>query len=142
MFFVVNFSMNKLEHIGIAVADLEASEALFTKLLGVSPYKREVVESENVITSFFQVGDVKIELLAATHEGSTIDKFIEKKGEGLHHLAFEVDNLEESLTEKANSGFDLIHTQPKPGADGKIIAFLHPKSTNSVLTEMCQTANK
>lgn len=142
MFFVVNFSMNKLEHIGIAVADLEASEALFTRLLGVSPYKREEVESEKVITSFFQVGDVKIELLAATQESSTIAKFIEKKGEGLHHLAFEVDNLADALEEKANGGFELIHTQPKPGADGKIIAFLHPKSTNSVLTEMCQTVNK
>jgi len=142
MYFAVNFSMNKLEHIGIAVANLEASEALFTRLLGVSPYKREVVESEHVITSFFQVGDVKIELLAATQESSTIAKFIEKKGEGLHHLAFEVDNLSDSLTEKCNQGFELIHTQPKPGADGKIIAFLHPKSTNSVLTELCQTVIK
>lgn len=142
MFFVVNFSMNKLEHIGIAVANLEASEALFTKLLGVSPYKREVVESEHVITSFFQVGEVKIELLAAQNQQSTIAKFIEKKGEGLHHLAFEVDNLSQALEQKSSDGFELIHSQPKPGADGKIIAFLHPKSTNSVLTELCQTVNK
>jgi methylmalonyl-CoA/ethylmalonyl-CoA epimerase len=142
MFFVVNFSMNKLEHIGIAVANLEASEALFTKLLGVPPYKREVVESEHVITSFFQVGEVKIELLAAQNQQSTIAKFIEKKGEGLHHLAFEVDNLSQALEQKSSDGFELIHSQPKPGADGKIIAFLHPKSTNSVLTELCQTVNK
>ncbi len=134
--------MNKLEHIGIAVANLEASEALFTKLLGVAPYKREIVESEHVITSFFQVGDVKIELLAASNDQSTIAKYIEKKGEGLHHLAFEVDDINQTLTEKSNSGFDLIHTQPKPGADGKMIAFLHPKTTNSVLTELCQTVNK
>lgn len=142
MFFVVNFSMNKLEHIGIAVANLEASEALFTSLLGVSPYKREVVESEHVITSFFQVGEMKIELLAASNDQSTIAKFIEKKGEGLHHLAFEVDDIAQALIEKSNSGFELIHTQPKPGADGKMIAFLHPKTTNSVLTELCQTVNK
>lgn len=142
MFFVVNFSMNKLEHIGIAVANLEASEALFTQLLGVPPYKREVVESEHVITSFFQVGEVKIELLAARNEQSTIAAFIEKKGEGLHHLAFEVDNLPKALEQKSNDGFELIHSQPKPGADGKIIAFLHPKSTNSVLIELCQTVNK
>jgi methylmalonyl-CoA/ethylmalonyl-CoA epimerase len=142
MFFVVNFSMNKIEHIGIAVANLEASEALFTKLLGVPPYKREVVESEHVITSFFKVGEVKIELLAAQNQQSTIAKFIEKKGEGLHHLAFEVDNLSQALEQKSSDGFELIHSQPKPGADGKIIAFLHPKSTNSVLTELCQTVNK
>jgi methylmalonyl-CoA/ethylmalonyl-CoA epimerase len=142
MFFVVNFSMKKLEHIGIAVANLEASEALFTQLLGIEPYKRETVESENVITSFFQIGDVKIELLAATNPSSTIAKFIEKKGEGLHHLAFEVENIEEEIEKKTNLGFELINTKAKDGADGKIIAFLHPKSTNSVLTEMCQTVIK
>ncbi|MEY4466051.1 MAG: methylmalonyl-CoA epimerase, partial [Bacteroidota bacterium] len=100
------------------------------------------VESEHVITSFFQVGEVKIELLAASNDQSTIAKFIEKKGEGLHHLAFEVDDIAQALIEKSNSGFELIHTQPKPGADGKMIAFLHPKTTNSVLTELCQTVNK
>lgn len=142
MFFVVNILMKKLEHIGIAVANLEASEALFTKLLGTPPYKRESVESENVITSFFQIGEVKIELLAALNPSSTIAKFIEKKGEGIHHLAFEVDDIHQELENKTNEGFQLIHTQPKDGADGKIIAFLHPKSTNGVLTEMCQTANK
>lgn len=142
MFFVVNFLMNKLEHIGIAVANLDASEALFTKLLGTPPYKREWVESENVMTSFFQIGDVKIELLAATNESSTIASFIQKRGEGLHHLAFDVDNLDQEINDKSEQGFHMIHQQPKDGADGKIIAFLHPKSTNGVLTEMCQTVNK
>lgn len=134
--------MNKLEHIGIAVANLDASEALFTKLLGTPPYKREWVESENVMTSFFQIGDVKIELLAATNESSTIASFIQKRGEGLHHLAFDVDNLDQEINDKSEQGFHMIHQQPKDGADGKIIAFLHPKSTNGVLTEMCQTVNK
>ncbi len=128
----------KLEHIGIAVSDLEASEKLFTKLLGVAPYKRELVESEKVMTSFFQLGDVKFELLAATHPDSTIAKFIEKKGEGIHHLAFESENIEQELLEKKENQFQLIHEIPKLGADNKKIAFLHPKSTNGVLTELCQ----
>lgn len=128
----------KLEHIGIAVSDLEASEKLFTKLLGVAPYKRELVESEKVMTSFFQLGDVKFELLAATHPDSTIAKFIEKKGEGIHHLAFESENIEQELSEKKENQFQLIHEIPKLGADNKKIAFLHPKSTNGVLTELCQ----
>ncbi len=128
----------KLEHIGIAVLDLEASEKLFTKLLGVEPYKREEVESEMVITSFFKLGDIKFELLAATHPDSTIAKFIEKKGEGIHHLAFESENIEIELREKENQSFKLIHASPKAGADNKKIAFLHPKSTNGVLTELCQ----
>lgn len=132
----------KLEHIGIAVSDLDASEKLFTKLLGVEPYKREEVESELVITSFFQLGDVKFELLAATHPDSTIAKFIEKKGEGIHHLAFESENIELELQEKENQSFKLIHHTPKPGADNKKIAFLHPKSTNGVLTELCQELTK
>lgn len=128
----------KLEHIGIAVSDLDASEKLFTKLLGVEPYKREIVESEMVITSFFQLGEVKFELLAATHPDSTIAKFIEKKGEGIHHLAFESENIEIELQEKEIQNFNLIHAKPKLGADNKKIAFLHPKSTNGVLTELCQ----
>lgn len=132
----------KLEHIGIAVSDLDASEKLFAKLLGVEPYKREEVESEMVITSFFQLGDVKFELLAATHPDSTIAKFIEKKGEGIHHLAFESENIELELQEKENQSFKLIHNTPKPGADNKKIAFLHPKSTNGVLTELCQELTK
>lgn len=130
--------MKNLEHIGIAVKDLEASETLFQKLLGTASYKRETVESEGVITSFFKVGNVKIELLAATREDSPIAKFIEKKGEGIHHLAFEVDNIDASLSEKTGLGFDLINLIPKDGADNKRIAFLHPKSTNGVLTEICQ----
>lgn len=128
----------KLEHIGIAVSNLEASEKLFTKLLGVPPYKRELVESEMVMTSFFLLGDIKFELLAATSPESTIAKFIEKKGEGLHHLAFESDNIVDELAEKENQNFQLIHQVPKDGADNKTIAFLHPKTTGGVLTELCQ----
>jgi methylmalonyl-CoA/ethylmalonyl-CoA epimerase len=128
----------KLEHIGIAVSNLEASEKLFTKLLGVAPYKRELVESEMVMTSFFLLGDIKFELLAATSPESTIAKFIEKKGEGLHHLAFESDNIIDELAEKEKQNFQLIHQTPKDGADNKTIAFLHPKSTGGVLTELCQ----
>jgi methylmalonyl-CoA/ethylmalonyl-CoA epimerase len=128
----------KLEHIGIAVNNLDASEKLFTKLLGVAPYKRELVESEMVMTSFFLLGEIKFELLAATSPESTIAKFIEKKGEGLHHLAFESDNIIHELAEKENQNFQLIHQIPKDGADNKIIAFLHPKTTGGVLTELCQ----
>ncbi|MFY7758771.1 MAG: methylmalonyl-CoA epimerase [Flavobacterium stagni] len=130
--------MNKIEHIGIAVKDLEASEILFAKILGTTSYKRESVESEGVITSFFKVGDVKIELLAATHSDSPIAKFIEKKGEGIHHIAFDTNNIEEELINKINLGIQPINSQPKDGADNKSIAFLHPKSTNSVLMELCQ----
>lgn len=128
----------KLEHIGIAVSNLDASEKLFTKLLGVAPYKRELVESEMVMTSFFLLGDIKFELLAATGPESTIAKFIEKKGEGLHHLAFESDNIIDELAEKESQNFQLIHQIPKDGADNKTIAFLHPKTTGGVLTELCQ----
>ncbi len=128
----------KLEHIGIAVKDLDASEELFTQLLGVKPYKREAVESEGVITSFFNLGDVKFELLAATNPDSPIAKFIVKKGEGIHHLAFESSDIRHELLEKSEMGFQLIHQTPKDGADNKEIAFLHPKSTNGVLTEFCQ----
>jgi methylmalonyl-CoA/ethylmalonyl-CoA epimerase len=131
-------AINKIEHIGIAVKDLEASEILFAKILGTTSYKRESVESEGVITSFFKVGDVKIELLAATHSDSPIAKFIEKKGEGIHHIAFDTNNIEEELINKINLGIQPINNQPKDGADNKSIAFLHPKSTNSVLMELCQ----
>ena len=130
--------MKNLEHIGIAVKDLGASEELFTKLLGTAPYKREAVESEGVTTSFFLVGNVKIELLAATRPDSPIAKFIENRGEGIHHLAFEVENIDKALEERKNAGFGLINTAPKDGADNKRIAFLHPKTTGGVLTEMCQ----
>lgn len=128
----------KLEHIGIAVKDLEASNALFTKLFNSPPYKIEEVESEKVMTSFFQTGESKIELLAATGPDSTIAKYIEKKGEGIHHLAFEVNDIEKEIERLKSEGFELIHQVPKPGADNKRIAFLHPKSTNGVLIELCQ----
>ncbi|MEY3965432.1 MAG: hypothetical protein RL263_601 [Bacteroidota bacterium] len=131
----------KLEHIGIAVKDLEASEALFTKLLGISPYKREEVTSEGVMTSFFLLGDIKFELLAATNQDSPIAKFIEKRGEGLHHLAFESENIENELSERKAQEIELIHQIPKDGADNKKIAFLHPKSTGGVLWELCQDKN-
>ena len=128
----------KLEHIGIAVNDLEQAEALFSKLLQTKSYKREEVKSEGVITSFFQIGDIKIELLAATNTESPIAKFIEKRGEGIHHLAFESDDIENELAERKSQNIQLIHEIPKDGADNKKIAFLHPKSTGGVLWELCQ----
>lgn len=134
--------MKKIEHIGIAVKDLEASNALFTKLFGKENYKVETVEREGVSTSFFEAGPTKIELLAATRPDSPIAKFIEKKGEGIHHLAFAVDDIEAEITRLKAEGFQLISEEPKPGADGKIIAFLHPKSSNGVLIELCQDAPK
>jgi len=128
----------KLEHIGIAVSNLDESEKLFEKLLGTTSYKREEVLSEGVITSFFKIGDIKIELLASTKADSPIAKFIEKKGEGIHHLAFESENITTELSKMNQNGFTLINESPKNGADNKKIAFLHPKSTNSVLVELCQ----
>lgn len=130
--------MEKLEHIGIAVKDLEKANQLFSALLGRTHYKIEEVASEGVKTSFFDVSGVKIELLEATREDSPIAKFIEKKGEGLHHLAFEVENLEESIAAYQEKGFQLINPSPKRGADNKMIAFLHPKSTQGVLVELCK----
>ena len=130
--------MKKIEHIGIAVKNLQASEQLFEALLGSKVYKRETVESEGVATSFLQIGETKIELLAATRDDSPIAKFIDKKGEGIHHIAFEVENIQQTITEKTALGFEIIHAQPKDGADNKLIAFFHPKSTGSVLTEICQ----
>lgn len=130
--------MNKIEHIGIAVKDLEKSNELFSALLNKNPYKQEAVESEHVITSFFQTGESKIELLQATHENSAIAKFIEKKGEGIHHLAFDVTNIYDELERLKKEGFRIITPEPKKGADNKLVAFLHPKSTNGVLIELCQ----
>ena len=130
--------MEKLEHIGIAVRDLKTANALFSKLLGSEPYKIEEVGSEGVRTSFFNVSGVKIELLEATRQDSAIAKFIEKRGEGIHHLAFEVTDIASSVEEYETKGFQLINTAPKPGADNKLIAFLHPKSTQGVLVELCQ----
>ena len=129
--------MQKIEHIGIAVKDIEESNKLFAKLLNTKHYKMEKVESEGVITSFFKVGDVKIELLQATKESSAIHSFVEKKGEGVHHIAFAVEDVNTELDRLKNEGFDAIHQEAKDGADGKVIAFLHPKSTNRILTEIC-----
>lgn len=130
--------MNKLEHIGIAVRNLEASNALFTKLLGTPPYKTETVEREGVRTSFFTVGNVKIELLEATRPDSAIATFIEKRGEGIHHLAFDVDNVQQKIADFSASGFKVLSEKPMPGADNKLIAFLHPKTTSGVLLEVCE----
>lgn len=130
--------MKKIEHIGIAVKDIEQSNNLFKALFGKAHYKIEEVESEGVKTSFFECGPNKIELLQATNKNSPIAKFIEKKGEGIHHIAFAVDDIEEEIKRLADEGFEMIHKVPKKGADNKLIAFLHPKSSNSVLIELCQ----
>ncbi|MCX2761641.1 methylmalonyl-CoA epimerase [Aquimarina muelleri] len=130
--------MKKIEHLGIAVKDIEQANKLYEKLLGVPPYKQEAVESEAVLTSFFKVGDSKIELLASTNEDGPIGKFIAKKGEGIHHIAFDVENIEIELDRLEKEGFQLINKTPKSGADNKLVAFLHPKSTNGVLIELCQ----
>ena len=129
----------RVEHIGIAVKSLAESDNLFAKLLGKANYKQEGVESEGVITSFYQNGETKIELLEATKADSAIAKFIEKKGEGIHHIAFEVDNIHAEMNRLKSEGFQLLMEQPKQGADGKLICFLHPKSTNGVLVELCQS---
>ena len=130
--------MKKIEHIGIAVKDLKESNRLFEKLFGESHYKTESVESEGVRTSFFKVGENKIELLEATNEDSPIAKFIEKKGEGIHHIAFDVDDIEKQIKRLEEEGFVVLNKKPKNGADNKLVAFLHPKSTNGVLIELCQ----
>jgi methylmalonyl-CoA/ethylmalonyl-CoA epimerase len=130
--------MRKIEHIGIAVKDLEVSNALFEKLFGAPAYKAEVVESEGVTTSFFLNGPNKIELLAATNLESPIAKFIEKKGEGIHHIAFDVEDIVSEIARLQKEGFVVLSETPKKGADNKLVAFLHPKSTNGVLIELCQ----
>lgn len=135
--------MNKIEHIGIAVKNIEESNDLFELLLSKAPYKQETVESENVLTSFFKVGETKIELLQGLTSGEdAISKFIEKRGEGIHHIAFEVKDIKQKITEMESKGFKLITTKPKKGADNKLVAFLHPKSTNGILVELCQTLRK
>ncbi|GJM34247.1 MAG: methylmalonyl-CoA epimerase [Saprospiraceae bacterium] len=131
--------MQKIEHIGIAVKNLEAGNALFEKLLGKAHYKIEEVASEKVKTSFFQTGDSKIELLEATDPNSPIAKFIEKRGEGIHHIAFEVSDIHAEMERLRNEGFILLNEQPKRGADNKLVCFLHPKSANGVLVELCQS---
>jgi len=128
----------KVEHIGIAVKDLASSRELFKKLFGKDAYKTEAVESEGVTTLFFETGDTKIELLEATNDGSPIAKFIDKRGEGIHHIAFEVDDIEAEIKRLQGEGFTLLNETPKAGADNKRIAFLHPKTTNGVLVELCQ----
>ncbi|TAE49383.1 MAG: methylmalonyl-CoA epimerase [Cytophagia bacterium] len=130
--------MIKIEHIGIAVKNLENSNQLFAKLFNQSPYKLEMVASEGVSTSFFQIGDNKIELLEATNEESPIYKFIEKKGEGIHHIAFDVKDIQQEMERLKNEGFILLNEIPKKGADNKLVCFLHPKTTNGVLIELCQ----
>jgi methylmalonyl-CoA/ethylmalonyl-CoA epimerase len=129
----------KLEHIGIAVKDLSQSNALFELLFGEAPYKTETVTSEKVSTSFFQTGDTKIELLEATHKDSPIAKFIEKRGEGIHHIAFEVADIHAAMQEMKGKGFQLLSDTPRKGADNKLVCFIHPKSANGVLVEICQT---
>jgi methylmalonyl-CoA/ethylmalonyl-CoA epimerase len=129
--------MKKIEHVGIAVKKLSASIPLFEKLLNTPCYKTEAVESEMVNTAFFKKGESKIELVEAYAPGSVISKFIEKKGEGLHHIAFEVENIEEEMKRLINEGFTLINEKPKEGADNKMVCFLHPKDTSGVLVELC-----
>lgn len=130
--------LTNVEHIGIAVKDLAVSDELFGKLLNVIPYKKEEVASESVQTSFFKVNQFKIELLQATDEGSAIAKFIEKKGEGIHHLAFEVEDIFDEMKRLEEAGFILLNKEPKKGADNKLVCFVHPKSSNGVLIELCQ----
>lgn len=130
--------MDKIEHIGIAVKNLENSNSLFASLFGKAHYKVEAVESEGVKTSFFEVGPNKIELLEATNEDSPIAKFIEKRGEGIHHIAFAVEDIRSEMARLEKEGFTLLNKEPKNGADNKLVAFLHPKTTNGVLIELCQ----
>jgi methylmalonyl-CoA/ethylmalonyl-CoA epimerase len=130
--------MKKIEHIGIAVKSLKNSNNLFFKLFGERHYKVETVESEGVNTSFFQIGENKIELLEGTKVDSPITKFIDKKGEGIHHIAFDVDDIESEIKRLKSEGFKVLNETPKKGADNKLVVFLHPKSTNDVLVELCQ----
>lgn len=130
--------MRKIEHIGIAVKDIEASNSVFEALFGEAEYKTEAVESEGVKTSFFKVGPNKIELLEATNPDSPIAKYIAKKGEGIHHIAFDVEDITAEITRLKEKGFIVLNEIPKKGADNKLVAFLHPKGTNGVLVELCQ----
>lgn len=134
--------MRKIEHLGIAVRDLQKSNDLFKRLLGSAHYKTESVEGEGVKTSFFQIGDTKIELLEATRTDSPIAKFIEKKAEGIHHIAFDVEDIYAEMDRMKAEGFEILNDIPKKGADNKLVVFLHPKSTNGVLVELCQEIPK
>lgn len=128
----------KIEHLGIAVKSLKTSDNLFARLLGSTNYKQESVEREGVVTSFYEVGESKIELLEASNTDSPISKFIEKRGEGIHHIAFGVDDIQAEIVRLKEAGFEFISEVPKDGADNKLVVFLHPKSTNGVLVELCQ----
>lgn len=130
--------MNKIEHLGIAVKNLEEANQTYAKLFNKEAYKLETVESEGVSTSFFRVGENKIELLEATNPDSAIAKFIEKKGEGIHHVAFDVDDIYAEMERLRKEGFTILNEQPKKGADNKLVCFVHPKSANGVLIELCQ----
>jgi methylmalonyl-CoA/ethylmalonyl-CoA epimerase len=131
----------KLEHIGIAVANLAESKELFTRLLGVESYKEESVEREGVTTAFYRSGQPKLELLVAENPDSPIAKYIEKRGPGIHHLAFEVEDIRAEMDRLSAAGFELLSDEPKPGADNKLICFLHPRTTNGVLVELCQSVD-
>lgn len=135
-FFCLN--MNKIEHIGIAVKNLDKANELYAKLFNQSPYKTEIVESEGVSTSFFKAGENKIELLEATNSNSAIAQFIEKRGEGIHHIAFDVDDIYAEIERLKKEGFVILNDTPKKGADNKLVCFVHPKSANGVLIELCQ----
>lgn len=130
--------MNKIEHIGIAVSNLEDAISVYEKLLNTTCYKTEAVESEGVLTAFFQVGESKIELLQGTTESSPISKFISKKGQGIHHIAFDVNDISAEVSRLKKEGFVVLNEVPKMGADNKLVAFLHPSSSNGVLVELCQ----
>ena len=130
--------MRKIEHIGIAVHDIEASNKVFTKIFGKESYKSESVQSESVITSFFQVGQSKIELVAATNQDSPIAKYLDKNREGMHHIAFDVQDIKSEMKRLQSEGIRTLNDLPKQGADNKLICFLHPKDTNGLLIELCQ----
>jgi len=130
--------VEKIEHIGIAVKDIEQANKVYENLLGIAPYKMEKVESEGVRTSFFQTGESKIELLQATNPESAIAKFIAKKGEGIHHIAFAVKDIKEEMKRLSDLGFTILNEEPKRGADNKLVCFIHPKNTKGVLVELCQ----
>lgn len=130
--------MKKIEHIGIAVANIEESEKLFSDLFDVKPYKQEIVEAQKVLTSFLRVGNNKIELLQPTSKDSVIQKFLDKKGSGFHHIAFAVTDLKAEMKRLKEKGFQLLNENPSPGADNKIVCFLHPKSTDGMLVELVQ----
>ena len=134
--------MKRIEHIGIAVSDIENSNKVFEKIFGKENFKEEKVESEGVITSFFQIGENKIELVAATNTDSPISKYLEKNREGMHHIAFDVEDIEKEMDRLKNEGIRLLNDTPKKGADNKLICFLHPKDTNGVLIELCQEINR